>query len=1154
VEISAGSVQVRLLGQVGIRRDGEPVLLRPKEATALAALLAARGQPVFKDTLADWIWPDGAGYDGVPKLIWRLRECLSGSGLDIPDARQNGGRYRITGDSETTWAEVIDAYRFESLVRSADEMFSAGADDEALRALREAAAAWHGLPFDSPTPGPLPPPCLRQRSRLERARADLIRRVAEIALRRGGDYAAADVYRERPVGADAERVDAAWLVAFLSRLGARASDRAGADMDLQERAAARSRSGRRPGAAGSSLTTDVLGRARDLLMLRDSGVDVHEPLAVAQREPDAGRPAELADRDRESAVLDTVLAAVQTGRPARLTLRGGSSSGQPRLAEELGVKAAAAGVPMILASCRESDDFGPWRYVAGTLWANCCRNLASDRDPLTPAERAALAELTSGQGTRPDRQQPEVASGIVALAVHAARLGRGLFVGLDDVDQLTERGADILRRVLAGLSSAPVGWLLTGPDGKAGSVLPEPGAGTVVVNLALPPLGVSSPASTSSTSTGPASLSEEEASSAAKPDPRRWVSAAAITAAELRIDTRLVAEMLGLDDDEADRQQAAAIGPWRIDTASGVRFRHAKSRTAALAMLDADPALRRFLHRRAMTLLSGRSHAAGDRDPALAVRIAEHALGADRSLTAADAAGAYLAAARAELACLAADSAVTWARYGLERPLPDDAATRCGLHLVLGDALDALGAVHEADAEYRLAYDGADQQPLLRAEAAIAMARRWSDPGRLNNELLPVLRAILAELAAAPDPAAGALRLQLTAHLARKLTMAVPAQDAADSGLAQDGVALARELLPLPATVTPQVRCEVLIECRWALFDYEPPVVTMRLSTELQQASATARAPYFEGQALVALAVDQLRLGRVSQAEGTIDKHARSLAGYGHHAHWIQSTLDTLLDLWHGRYEQAGQRLFGEAARALEQARGDRAGTADTLQQTWQGQVFWLLRERGQMDLLLESDAGTQIERHVHFPVWRAAMILACTDTGRFDEAADRLAALAHDTDDFASFPPHGWTPSVTALIAEALLALSQARSGPGVLRPHPLTSRVRDILARYHGEFVLGGWPTVLAGPAIRYSGLLATAAGDYDEAIRLFDTALPQVGDARPQVLRLRLDKARALLGRGDGAAATALLTQVMNDADGLGMVIAVTEARRLLAKRPD
>ena len=88
-----------------------------------------------------------------------------------------------------------------------------------------------------------------------------------------------------------------------------------------------------------------------------------------------------------------------------------------------------------------------------------------------------------------------------------------------------------------------------------------------------------------------------------------------------------------------------------------------------------------------------------------------------------------------------------------------------------------------------------------------------------------------------------------------------------------------------------------------------------------------------------------------------------------------------------------------------------------------------------------------------------------------------------------------------------------------------------------------------MLAGPAIRYSGLLATAVGDYDEAIGLFDAALPQVGDARPQVLRLRLDKARALLGRGDATTAAALLTQVRDEADGLGMVVAATEARRLL-----
>ena len=120
------------------------------------------------------------------------------------------------------------------------------------------------------------------------------------------------------------------------------------------------------------------------------------------------------------------------------------------------------------------------------------------------------------------------------------------------------------------------------------------------------------------------------------------------------------------------------------------------------------------------------------------------------------------------------------------------------------------------------------------------------------------------------------------------------------------------------------------------------------------------------------------------------------------------------------------------------------------------------------------------------------------------------------------------------------------------------MIARLRAILGAHAGEFVLAGWPSVLFGPAERYSGLLAMAAGDFEEALHRFDAVSAAVAGAPPQAARLRADKARALIrlaqaGGGQAAAAGAarLLTEAGAAADRLGMRALAAQARELLAE---
>jgi hypothetical protein len=277
----------------------------------------------------------------------------------------------------------------------------------------------------------------------------------------------------------------------------------------------------------------------------------------------------------------------------------------------------------------------------------------------------------------------------------------------------------------------------------------------------------------------------------------------------------------------------------------------------------------------------------------------------------------------------------------------------------------------------------------------------------------------------------------------------------------------------------------------------------------------------------------------------------------------MQLTMETVLDLWHGRFAAAENRLFTVAAPIVARAHAEGAQVADTLQQTWQGQVYWLRRERGERIRETDPEVFRQIEGHAFFAIWRVGIALTSCDEGDLPGAAGHVRALDEEYQGFAAFPPHGWTVSVAALLAETCLAMSPA-GRPG-LRHDPLggllpqvIARLRAILGAHAGELVLAGWPSVLLGPAERYSGLLAMAAGDFEEALHLFDAASTAAAGAPPQAARLQADKARALIhlaqagGSAAGPAAAArLLAEAGDAAARLGMRALAAQAAALLAE---
>ncbi|WUD75634.1 helix-turn-helix domain-containing protein [Streptomyces sp. NBC_00510] len=478
-----------------------------------------------------------------------------------------------------------------------------------------------------------------------------------------------------------------------------------------------------------------------------------------------------------------------------------------------------------------------------------------------------------------------------------------------------------------------------------------------------------------------------------------------------------------------------------------------------------------------------------------------------------------------------------------------------------GDLRHAAGRMREADRCYREAHRLAEGRPRARALAVVRICRRWSDPGQVDRELLHLIGDSLAALRDDPGPEAGALRLQLNAHRAKKLSMAVSADTAVPQAGPDSGAALARHTLrgleradtadtADASGVGEEVRCEVLTECRWGLYDFAPAAASLALSERLRDAAVRHGSAHFRGEALMGLAVDQLRMGRVYPALSTAQEHRRhAAASRSELARWQQRTLDTTLDLWRGRFTAAADWILRESAEYADRLAADLDVPAGNFRQTRMGQAYWLLREQGRMQELFAGGLADDVQEHGYFPVWRAGLVLALCETGARDQAADLLQAFADDTDGFRALPPHGWAVPTLALLAEACAAIGDQAE----LRP--LVARLRERLAPHNGTGIaLAGWPTVLVAPTAQACGVLALTAGEPDAALAHFRLAATPARTSAPQLARLRLWQARALRasGRPDAAAeAPRLLRSARAVAEEYGMARLAAECAALPAE---
>jgi predicted ATPase/DNA-binding SARP family transcriptional activator len=133
------TVEVRVLGSVGLVRDGEILSLPEKQRRLLAALAAAAGEAVPDDRLVDAIWADSPPQSAsalVQVYVSQLRKAL---GAAAAVTRQGRG-YSL----ELPEGDHLDADVFERLLTDAEAALAAGNARRAVALFDDGFALWHG--------------------------------------------------------------------------------------------------------------------------------------------------------------------------------------------------------------------------------------------------------------------------------------------------------------------------------------------------------------------------------------------------------------------------------------------------------------------------------------------------------------------------------------------------------------------------------------------------------------------------------------------------------------------------------------------------------------------------------------------------------------------------------------------------------------------------------------------------------------------------------------------------------------------------------------------------------------------------------------------------------------------------------------------------
>ncbi len=347
---------LHVLGEFTATRDGVVLDLGGRRQRAvLAVLIMLRDQVVPAERLVDCVWGDHLPANAPGALqayVSHLRRRLE------PDAtaRQRGGVIARAGPGYVLRlpADAVDAWAFEAAVQSA-----AGEDPgEAACTLEAALRLWRG-PAYADYAG-------EAWAEAEIARLTELRAVARerlLATRLDLGEAQLVIGDLEALVADDPLREERWRLLTVALYRAHRQAAALAALRRARKVLA-DELGVDPGPALRSLEAEVLAQSPELEVLAPRAVD-----ETTRPFPRPHAPDGLVDREREMAVLRTMVAELGEGRAGCLLVEGPAGIGKTRLLDEVRRLADAAGVPVRSArssALEQGFDFGVVRQLFDT--------------------------------------------------------------------------------------------------------------------------------------------------------------------------------------------------------------------------------------------------------------------------------------------------------------------------------------------------------------------------------------------------------------------------------------------------------------------------------------------------------------------------------------------------------------------------------------------------------------------------------------------------------------------------------------------------------------------------------------------------------------------------------------------------------------------
>ena len=437
---------------------------------------------------------------------------------------------------------------------------------------------------------------------------------------------------------------------------------------------------------------------------------------------------------------------------------------------------------------------------------------------------------------------------------------------------------------------------------------------------------------------------------------------------------------------------------------------------------------------------------------------------------------------------------------------------RCSLLLSLGRSQWRSGDEEARETFFsaaRLARELHAPEPL--AWAALGLAGRYWEAYTMDAALTQVLEEALQELGASES----VLRTRVMGRLAEVLHFSGDTERALS--LSEEALASARRL------EDPTAIAAALTARHVALLHIEHLDERLRVNAEVLELAARTGHLELGVQGLHWRIYDLFELGDGDAAvteHGTLSALAAELR---------QPLLRSLALCWQAAREQMvghwedAERLSDEA---LALGRRAHATDADSLHGA---QALVRTRDTGHLPDLLEPMEDLAA-RYSAIPAWPAA--LACAYIAAGDEQRGRELYAELTADGLARVPRNtNWLTTI-AFLAEACAALPE----------HPGLELLAAELAPY-GSRVVQVSSAACLGSAAHFLGILATAAGRYDEADAHFTAAAERnrALGALTALARTECEHAKTLIMRndaGDAERAAALLDSAEAAANRLGM----------------